>query len=125
VPADPKVHYLPCPQCGKLMSRMNYAVRSGVIMDVCRTHGIWLDRDEIREIIEFIRSGGLDRARRIEKEELEEARKNISFEPANPVGPIHYGGLHESLDSDERVHLLHGIAALANQFLGDRDATGG
>jgi len=57
------VHYLQCPQCHKLMNRLNYAERSGFIMNVCRQHGIWLDRDELREIIEFIRAGGLDKAK--------------------------------------------------------------
>src|SRR5208282_3235240 len=71
---DPHVRYLKCPQCGTLMNRMNYAERSGIVMNVCRPHGIWLDRDEIRQIIEFIRAGGLDRARRIETQELQEAR---------------------------------------------------
>jgi Zn-finger nucleic acid-binding protein len=51
------VHYLKCPKCPGLMNRVCYANRSGVVIDVCRKHGIWLDRDELRRIIEFIRAG--------------------------------------------------------------------
>lgn len=118
VAIDSKVHYLPCPQCGNLMSRINYASRSGVIINVCRPHGIWLDRDEIRQVIEFVRAGGLDRARQVEKEELAEARRNIPFQPDE--GTALGGSLfRDSLNSDDRAHLLRGVASLANHFLGD------
>jgi Zn-finger nucleic acid-binding protein len=125
VEIDANVHYLPCPQCGKLMSRMNYAGRSGIIIGVCRSHGIWLDRDEMRRIIEFIRSGGLQRAREIEKQELEEARRTASFEPLETGGlnMIPFAPFHESLSSDDRVHLLRGVASLANHFLGEEGKT--
>ncbi len=42
------VSYAPCPQCGQLMNRMNFARCSGVIVDVCKGHGTWFDRDELR-----------------------------------------------------------------------------
>src|SRR6266545_806899 len=64
--------YLPCPQCNQLMNRMQFSRRSGVVLDLCRRHGVWFDRDELRHIVEFIRDGGLDRARQIEKEEIEQ-----------------------------------------------------
>ena len=83
---DPNVRYLKCPQCQNLMNRMNYANRSGIVINVCRTHGVWLDRNEIRQIVEFITAGGLHRARRAETEELQEARRakrhpSMNFSP--------------------------------------------
>jgi Zn-finger nucleic acid-binding protein len=73
-PGDPRVDfhrmYLACPICTKMMNRLNFAHRSGVIIDVCKPDGIWFDRDEMRHIIEFIREGGMERARMIEKQEL-------------------------------------------------------
>jgi Zn-finger nucleic acid-binding protein len=57
------VRYLRCPLCDKLMDRRNYASRSGVIIDVCPGHGMWMDHDELRRIVEFIRSGGMEEAR--------------------------------------------------------------
>jgi Zn-finger nucleic acid-binding protein len=62
---DPATHAvtLPCPRCRRPMQRHDYAGASGVHVDVCREHGIWFDRDELRRIVEFIRSGGLNRRR--------------------------------------------------------------
>src|SRR5688572_27846764 len=37
------VRYLRCPLCDKLMDRRNYASRSGVIVELCPAHGMWLD----------------------------------------------------------------------------------
>jgi len=73
-----KVRYLPCPACKKLMNRVNFANCSSVIVDVCRQHGTWFDRDELRRIVEFIRAGGLESARAREIAELEEQRRQLS-----------------------------------------------
>src|SRR2546430_3358418 len=48
------VHYVPCPQCGQLMNRINFARCSGVIVDICKGHGTWFDRDELSGIVQFI-----------------------------------------------------------------------
>ncbi len=53
-----KVRYVPCPKCGQLMNRVNFARCSGVIVDVCKEHGTWFDADELRRIVEFIYTGG-------------------------------------------------------------------
>jgi len=50
--------YIPCPVCGKLMNRVNYGTRSGVIIDRCRDHGVWLDGGELRRILEWAKAGG-------------------------------------------------------------------
>ena len=58
-----EVRYRPCPVCQTLMNRVNFSERSGIIIDICRGHGTWFDRDELRCIVEFIRAGGLEAAR--------------------------------------------------------------
>jgi len=40
-------------------------------VDVCREHGTWFDKDELRRIVEFIRAGGLEQARADQIAELE------------------------------------------------------
>lgn len=75
-----KVRYVPCPECGQLMNRINFARCSGVIVDICRGHGSWFDRDELTRIVEFIRAGGLDAARAKEKAALEEERRRLRQE---------------------------------------------
>jgi len=79
-PEQSKVRYVPCPQCGQLMNRVNFAHCSGVVVDVCKGHGTWFDRDELAEIVEFIRTGGLEAARTREKEQLNEERRLLRQE---------------------------------------------
>jgi Zn-finger nucleic acid-binding protein len=74
------VAYLRYPSCRQPMGRMNYARRSGIITDVCRPHGVWCDRDDLRHIVEFIEAGGLVRARELEKERLDAARRALEFQ---------------------------------------------
>ncbi len=72
-----KIRYLPCPICRKLMNRVNFAHCSHVIVDVCREHGTWFDKDELRRIIEFLRAGGMEAARELEMAELDEKRRKL------------------------------------------------
>jgi Zn-finger nucleic acid-binding protein len=71
------VRYLPCADCGQLMHRMNFAKCSGVIVDVCRPHGIWFDVNELHRIVQFIHNGGLERSRARDKSELVEERRRL------------------------------------------------
>jgi len=86
-----KVSYVPCPQCSQLMNRINFAHCSGVIVDVCKGHGTWFDRDELSKIVQFIRGGGLEMARQKEKLEIEYQREQLHA---------------EQMRSDERTNLL-------------------
>ena len=79
--ADPdKIRYVPCPQCGQLMNRINFARCSGVIVDICKGHGTWFDRDELSGIVQFIRGGGLEVSRQKEKTEIEFQREQLRTE---------------------------------------------
>ncbi|HYJ91454.1 MAG TPA: zf-TFIIB domain-containing protein [Pyrinomonadaceae bacterium] len=74
------INYVPCPQCKQLMNRSNFARSSGVIVDLCKEHGVWFDAGELPKIIEFIESGGLARAREKEKIDLDAEREKIREE---------------------------------------------
>jgi Zn-finger nucleic acid-binding protein len=74
---EEQIRYVPCPHCNKLMNRVNFARCSSVIVDVCKAHGTWFDRDELRRIVEFIRAGGMDAARSREIAELEEKKREL------------------------------------------------
>ena len=63
--------YLPCLNCGQLMLRKNFGGSSGVVIDLCRDHGVWLDHRELERILEFVSKGGLLRARENEVRRLE------------------------------------------------------
>lgn len=75
-----RVTYVPCPECGELMNRVNFARCSGIIVDVCKGHGTWFDRDEMHQIVEFIHSGGLEASRVREKQELSDEWQRLRRE---------------------------------------------
>jgi len=53
-----KVKYVKCPVCRILMNRVNFGQRSGVIIDQCKKHGIWVDSGEITHLMEWKKAGG-------------------------------------------------------------------
>ena len=59
----PRSPYRPCAVCGQLMVRRNFGRTSGVIVDVCGSHGIWFDAEELAHVMRWIRSGNLEAAR--------------------------------------------------------------
>ena len=62
--------YRKCPVCKKTMQRKNFMKRSGVVTDVCREHGIWLDSGELRHIMEWLKVGGEERIQKEKKHHL-------------------------------------------------------
>jgi Zn-finger nucleic acid-binding protein len=109
------VRYRPCPVCKELMNRVNFAHCSHVIVDVCQKHGTWFDKDELRRIVEFIRAGGLNKARELEIQELERRRSSL----ANSTAPVMMDpdGLGPSRTTVDAVGVGLSIAALALRFL--------
>jgi len=73
---DYGVTYIKCPVCTKIMNRVNFGTKSGVIVDRCREHGVWLDGGELRHLFEWMKAGGklLDQERR-EQQKEEEAQE--------------------------------------------------
>jgi Zn-finger nucleic acid-binding protein len=53
-----EVVYRKCPMCSERMSHLNFAGHSGVILDRCGTHGVWLEGGELRRLTEWWRAGG-------------------------------------------------------------------
>lgn len=53
--AEP-VRYLRCPRCAWIMARVNYARASGIILDQCPTHGVWVDGGELLRLKAWVRA---------------------------------------------------------------------
>lgn len=70
------VAYIRCPVCDNTMNRQAFGRVSGVIVDVCRSHGVWFDAGELSEVLTFVARGGLERARQKEQEELRTAARS-------------------------------------------------
>lgn len=68
--------YVKCPVCSKMMNRINFGARSGVVIDRCKEHGVWLDAGELRQLSEWMKAGG----RLLDKEREEERKKEARLE---------------------------------------------
>ncbi len=90
---EEKVKYKKCPECRKMMSRLNYKQRSGVIMDRCGSCGYWLDAGELRQIMEWAKLEGLQDF----TPSLPSADVRIKRAPSkgNPFTTYHDRGLEE------------------------------
>ncbi len=109
-----KVVYLRCPDCDKMMNRRNYAKRSGVIIDVCKAHGIWFDHDELTRVIRFVKDGGLDESRRQAREEHQQAmRRRSSRQSFGGGSPTRSGG-HRWLDAADELDTNDGFLSLVS-----------
>jgi len=70
------ITYRKCPVCTKTMNRKNFMGQSGVITDICAEHGIWLDSGELRQIMEWVKTGGAKKAQGAEhKKRVKETPK--------------------------------------------------
>ena len=97
---EKNIRYVPCPICRKLMNRINFARCSNVVVDLCKGHGTWFDKDELRKIVEFIRAGGLETARARELAELEQRQRQASA--------AKIGGAFEAVTSGQRQNNYDG-----------------
>lgn len=100
----PKISYVPCPDCGQLMNRSNFAHSSGVIIDVCKQHGVWFDADELPKIIDFIQRGGMELAREKERMELEAEHEKLKDDQR--LGPRHAWDVDEQTSIGQFIRKL-------------------
>lgn len=81
-----KIRYVRCPVCNKMLNRVNFGHRSGVIVDVCKNHGVWFERDELRQVLSFIQRGGLEQMLRdVEEQEKIRQRALGLYAPSMPA----------------------------------------
>lgn len=57
------VRYVHSPVCNGIMNRVNFGHSSGIIVDICKRHGVWFERDELRGVLSFIARGGMEQTR--------------------------------------------------------------
>ena len=94
--------YIPCPECGKLMNYKSFSRGSGIVLDWCRDHGTWLDRQELQQIFAYIRSGGLQRSREREQRDLDEAKARMRLKQFELEARANRMGGGESVPSFDR-----------------------
>jgi Zn-finger nucleic acid-binding protein len=110
---ETQIRYVPCPDCKQLMNRVNFAQCSHVIVDVCKAHGTWFDKDELRRVVEFIRAGGLEKSRAQQLQKIKDEQRALA---AVRVGNIQTdAGMSAALMRDTTS--LNGIGSTAIDLL--------
>jgi Zn-finger nucleic acid-binding protein len=82
------------------MNRSNFARSSGVIIDICKKHGVWFDRDELPKIIDFITGGGMQRAREKERIAMQDELSKLHDDERRQAVQERRYGLKSDWDSD-------------------------
>ncbi len=77
--------YRPCPVCEKLMHRINFGRKSGIILDSCRPHGLWFDANELDSLVRWIRTGGESEAGRLRQEMEADLERRADFDRQMPT----------------------------------------
>ncbi len=72
---EKSVKYHKCPVCQTLMNRVVFGHRSGVVIDQCKSHGVWLDGGEISHLLEWKKAGGQILDEQKSKERQAEAKR--------------------------------------------------
>jgi len=105
---DPRTSYIGCPECHALMNRKNFGTTSGVVVDVCKKHGIWFDQGELPRVLAFVAAGGLTRSLQRQAEEAarlrHEAAAGLSTSGVSPLSGR--GDDHDTSLADIFLHLL-------------------
>ena len=78
--------YIKCPECGKIMNRINFGYRSGVVMDQCRQHGVWLDNGELIHLMEWKKAGGQLLDEKKKTQVIEEEKRKARAAAAKAAG---------------------------------------
>ncbi|MFA7403901.1 MAG: zf-TFIIB domain-containing protein [Pelobacteraceae bacterium] len=90
------ISYIKCPVCSQLMNRVNFGVRSGVIIDRCKAHGVWLDGGELRHLFEWMKMGGTLLEQEHQEQKLKEELKRENEQRQKSAG---YSSEPSSFDS--------------------------
>ena len=99
------IAYIKCPVCQKLMHRVNFGAKSGVIVDRCKEHGVWLDGGELRQLFEWMKLGGhlleQERQEQHRKEALEREKAELQKVKGWDEEPSLFGSYSEPLRSSD------------------------
>lgn len=99
------ISYVKCPVCTNIMNRVNFGTKSGVIVDRCKEHGVWLDGGELRQLCEWMKAGGklLDQQRQEERKKEAAAQEKDRRQAPTQFGAmegntefVEYGGMRGS-----------------------------
>ncbi len=113
--------YIKCPVCQKMMNRVKFGTRSGVVIDRCKADGVWLDSGELKHLFEWSKAGGqiLDKDRREEEKKRKEKEMSRKTQQQYMNQPIDHSSCFESFGSSshgDEVDLINLVSKLATRF---------
>ncbi len=89
LPRQARLDEVRCPHCARVMDRVRFANKATIVVDVCPTHGVWLDAGELPRILQHVR--------RV-------ARGEVTREPAELADDLRWTLLvQEKLTSEQRT----------------------
>lgn len=104
-----KVKYIKCPICQNFMRRVNFGHRSGVVVDRCNAHGIWLDSGEITHLMEWKKVGGqLLHTQHTQKKSKQQRQPRAGFASSE----------YRLSDSNHNQDLLSNLASVIGKLFG-------
>ena len=104
--------YRHCPCCGEAMGQQNYQRYSGVMVDVCRFHGMFLDPLELEKILVFKATGGIERVQlSSEEENLQKERNRMLLRKRNRIkrARSNSDSIRASAHTDLYVDVVEGV----------------
>jgi Zn-finger nucleic acid-binding protein len=104
-----KIKYIRCPVCQVLMNRVNFGRKSGVVIDQCINHGVWLDSGELIHLMEWKKAGGQILHRR----NIKTNNRRYEAPKSNHTSPSIFSH-HELNNSD----LIENIASVLAKLFG-------
>ena len=105
--------YRKCPVCSQFMVFKNYAKLSGVIVDFCKGHGIWLDGGELKHLMEWAKAGGMLHH---QTSVAEQPKRKPVPNPVSYSSTVHSSGRMGSRTDDSIVNLIEGAVRLLFKF---------
>ncbi len=108
-----KIRYVKCPECRRHMNRVNFGQRSGVVVDQCIIHGIWLDSGELTHLLEWKKAGGqlLHQEHAIEMAKQKQQKQNVL-----PNVATDYSNTSGSFNSVLETDLIETVAGLLGKL---------
>lgn len=112
------VAYVKCPVCEKIMNRLNFGIRSGVVVDRCTAHGVWLNGGELRHLFEWMKAGGelLDQEHKTAEKKRREKQK-LKSEQINARQNHGAFSMHDTAVSPGDTDLLDIVQGVVRWFL--------
>jgi Zn-finger nucleic acid-binding protein len=124
-PLESPMRYVACPVCRDMMTRRNFGRSSGVIVDVCVSHGVFFDRGELPRVLDFVEAGGLAPARQREGEAATQSRGRERLQRIEKLqeamhAPVGLRGFQSTLRCYEAGEASLELLGVLADLIGDR-----